>query len=642
MEDTDIDVAEAGETDPWRLSTVALRQAFDRAPNPGLIVDPISGVVLRANKAACALFRLPETSITGRTIGQLYPDARGILHVFTEEALHRGHAWTRELELSHPDGKPLRLEHCAVATSWRGRSCIVITIEDLDAFGRRSIDDEANSYHRKGLKEWSRAELYFREIERENQLILAAAGEGIYGVNADGVTTFVNPAAEKMLGYEASELVGHDMHSLIHHHKPDGSVYPPAECPIYNAFRQGTIKTVDDEVFWAKGKRPIRVEYTSTPIFDSGAVVGAVIVFRDISGRKQDEEKLKAALEENARLRERLEMENAYLQEEIRSHTNHYDILGNSTAISNILQQIGLVAPIDANVLITGESGTGKELVARAIHRASPRRERPLIRVNCAAIPRELFESEFFGHVKGAFTGALRNRIGRFELANGGTIFLDEVGEIPFDLQSKLLRVLQDRRFERVGEERTREVDVRVIAATNRDLKEEVAAGRFREDLYFRLHVFPIECTPLRDRPSDIPVLAEHFLKTVCSRLNIEKPKLTNSNIEALKAYSWHGNARELQNVIERAAILARNGRLNFSWPGAVSLEDQAPAAATPEPDRAAERIYTAAQMEEFERANIRRALDAANGRVSGKEGAAELLGVKPTTLYSRIRAMGL
>ena len=216
--------------------------------------------------------------------------------------------------------------------------------------------------------------------------------------------------------------------------------------------------------------------------------------------------------------------------------------------------------------MITGESGTGKELIARAIHEASSRRDRPLIRVNCAAIPRELFESEFFGHVRGAFTGAMRDRIGRFELADGGTLFLDEVGEIPLELQGKLLRVLQEGNFERVGEERTRAVDVRLIAATNRDLKQEVQRGRFREDLYFRLNVFPVESVPLRERREDIPLLAQHFLNSESKALKSEL-RLSEGDARRLSRYDWPGNVRELQNVIERAAILAQNGRLRIDLP---------------------------------------------------------------------------
>jgi PAS domain S-box-containing protein len=616
-----------------------LKSAFERAPEPRLVVDPVTDTILRANAAACAIYALTPDELHRRRFSSLYGESRGELLVFTGEAIERGHAWSRDLVLRRPDGSQMNLEHSLVACPQRDRLCLLLSILDLTRLRNRTIDNEANSYHRQGLEEWRRAERFFREIERENQMILSAAGEGIYGVNADGITTFVNPAAEEMLGWGAGELVGKEMHSIIHHTRSDGSRYPDAHCPIYNAFREGMVNTVDDEVFWRKDGRALRVEYTSTPIVDEGAVVGAVIVFRDISERKVQEEKLRQALEENAALRERLEKENAYLQEEILTHANHHEIMGKSAAVKKILQQIDLVAPTDASVLVTGESGTGKELVARAIHQASQRRDRPLIRVNCAAIPRELFESEFFGHVRGAFTGALRDRVGRFELADGGTIFLDEVGEIPLDLQSKLLRVLQDRRFERLGEDKTREVDIRLIAATNRDLKREVAAGRFREDLYFRLNVFPIECTPLRERGDDIPVLAEHFLKTTSARLNLKKPTLTNANIETLAAYSWPGNARELQNIIERAVILARQGRLDLHLPG------DGPAAPRERPQRSRPgegEVLTVRQMADLERENIQRALKAAEGRVAGEKGAAALLAMKPTTLYSRIKALGL
>lgn len=261
--------------------------------------------------------------------------------------------------------------------------------------------------------------------------------------------SIANPAAEAMLGWSASDLIGRNMHELIHHHHADGTPYPAEDCPIYNAFRHAKVNLVEDEIFWRKDGPPIRVEYSSTPITDGNEVIGAVIIFRDITERKENERRLRDALAEVERLKERLEQENAYLQEEVRDSRKHHEIIGVSPAIVETLKQIELVAPTDANVLIIGESGTGKELVAQAIHADSARADRPLIRVNCAAIPRELFESEFFGHVKGAFTGAVRDRVGRFELANGGTIFLDEVGEIPLELQGKLLRVLQERTFER-------------------------------------------------------------------------------------------------------------------------------------------------------------------------------------------------
>jgi transcriptional regulator with GAF, ATPase, and Fis domain len=288
-------------------------------------------------------------------------------------------------------------------------------------------------------------------------------------------------------------------------------------------------------------------------------------------------------------------------------------------------------------VLINGESGTGKELIARAIHQASRRSASPLIRVNCAAIPTELFESEFFGHIRGAFTGAIRDRVGRFELADGGTLFLDEIGEIPLELQSKLLRVLQEGQFERVGEERTRKVDVRIIAATNRDLRQEVAAKHFREDLYFRLNVFPIQSPALRDRPMDIAPLAAHFLKQTAKRLNMPGRRLRNSDIERLQRYSWPGNIRELQNVIERALITSHGADLNMDLPDEPHRTEAPTTPLTP-----AGSIMTDAQVRELERSNMQAALKASHGKLFGKGGAAELLGLKPTTLASRLKRLDI
>ena len=622
-----------------------LLHGFLLTKEPLFLLDPFSGRVLRANTAADAFFRMPGDTIERLFIDKLYPDNRAELYVFTEEALARGHARTRALSLFRPDGSKISIEHKATAIAQGDITTLLISLLDLEALHRRDVNEAADSYLRKGLHEWLRDEQYFREIEREYRLILAAAGEGIYGVGVDGRTTFLNPAAEAMLGYTADELVGKDMHSAIHHHRIDGSVYPSNHCPIYNAFKVGMVNTVEDEVFWRKDGSAIPVEYTSTPIIDSGNVVGAVIVFRDVTERRNNEEHLRVALTENATLRERLEMENAYLQEEIRSRGEHHNIIGNSDSLNALLAQIELVAPTDANVLVSGESGTGKELIAHAIHRASSRADRPLIRVNCAAIPRELFESEFFGHVKGAFSGAVRDRVGRFELADGGTLFLDEVGELELTLQAKLLRVVQEGRFERVGEEQARIVDVRLIAATNRDLKLAVTKGEFREDLYFRLNVFPIECTPLRQRVSDIALLAEYYLNSTCERLNLPPPKLTRANVRAMMQYSWPGNIRELQNVMERAAILSRNGKLTLDLPKSVettsqTVHDGAKAEAGSGGGTLPDRILTSAELAMLEKDNLQRALTATGGKVSGRNGAAVLLGMKPTTVYSRIKSL--
>src|SRR4029077_13952103 len=344
------------------------------------------------------------------------------------------------------------------------------------------------------------------------------------------------------------------------------------------------------------------------------------------------------AFEEIERLKRRLELENEYLREEISQSQAFGDIVGSSPGLKMVLEQIDLVSSTNANVLILGESGTGKELVARAIHQRSQRRDRPLVKVNCASIPKELFESEFFGHAKGAFTGALRDRIGRFQLADGGTIFLDEVGEIPLDLQSKLLRVLQEREFERVGEEISRRVNVRIIAATNRDLEAESRAGRFREDLYYRLGVFPIQVPPLRDRAADIGPLAAHFVRRFCEQLNLPSRKLTRGDVQTLERYDWPGNIRELQNVIERALILSRSGRLKFELKQAKQRLPQEPTASRAEDHET--RVLTITEIKEMERANIERALRQCNGQVYCRDGAVALLEMKPTTLWSRPRSL--
>ena len=324
-------------------------------------------------------------------------------------------------------------------------------------------------------------------------------------------------------------------------------------------------------------------------------------------------------------------------------------LIGESAAWRKVLQQIELVASTNATVLISGESGTGKELVAKAIHDKSARRGRQLVIVNCAAIASDLFESEFFGHVKGAFTGAHKDRVGRFGLADGGTIFLDEVGEIPLALQGKLLRVLQEGQYERVGEDHSRKVDVRVIAATNRDLGKEIEAGRCRQDLFYRLTVFPIQVAPLRQRLEDVPLLAEHFMRRLNWRDRSNVPvRLSEENISALLNYHYPGNVRELENIIERAGILTHCFLYKLTVQQileAMLLSEQRkqldaiakePLVAGPGPKK----VMTYAEMKNLERENLVAALQATNYRIYGAGGAAELLGVKPTTLASRIKTL--
>ena len=340
-----------------------------------------------------------------------------------------------------------------------------------------------------------------------------------------------------------------------------------------------------------------------------------------------------------------LDAQSSWIQEEVVQTKAFGDLVGQSAALRSVVTHIDVVAPTEASVLILGETGTGKELVAHEIHRRSARKDGPLVRVNCASIPRELFESEFFGHVRGSFTGAVKDRAGRFETAEGGTIFLDEVGEIPMEVQNKLLRVLQEKRYERVGDDRTRRANVRVVAATNRDLKESAATGRFREDLFYRLNVFPVEVPPLRERMDDIPLLAKHFVELSARELKCTKPRLTRAAVTKLQNYDWPGNVRELRNVIERAVILARGGVLDVDLP----ISSHVAPTTTPSPQTDLQagspvqpKFLTEVEVQRFERDNLLLALEAANWKLTGRDSAAELLGLKPTTLISRMTKWGL
>jgi transcriptional regulator with GAF, ATPase, and Fis domain len=329
-------------------------------------------------------------------------------------------------------------------------------------------------------------------------------------------------------------------------------------------------------------------------------------------------------------LKEQLQAENRYLMEEIKSQHNYARMVGQGPAIEHIHSQIDHVARTDSSVLIQGESGTGKELIARSIHDASHRRDRPLVKVNCGAIAPTLVESELFGHEKGAFTGAVKKRIGRFELADGGTIFLDEVGELPLDIQVKLLRVLQEGEFERLGSSETRRVDVRVIAATNRNMSDMLARGDFRDDLYYRLSVFPIHAPSLRQRKEDIPLLVEHILNGLSFRLSKNFTHVSPAVLQQLCDYDWPGNIRELQNVMERAAIICSPPVLDVA---------PIPSHDNKRREIAASTIVT---MREAEAEHIRKALMRTKGVIAGKQGAAELLDLPPSTLRSRMKKLGI
>jgi transcriptional regulator with GAF, ATPase, and Fis domain len=403
---------------------------------------------------------------------------------------------------------------------------------------------------------------------------------------------------------------------------------------------------------WAKAEGI--VAFAGQPLIFKGETLGVLAVFSRVHIGQDQFEWLRTfadhaavaianaqAFDEVTRLRQQIELERDHLREEVREVLAFGDIIGDSPALKGVLRQVERVAPTDASVLLLGESGTGKELIATAIHDRSSRRDRALVRVNCASVHADLFESEFFGHVKGAFTGAVRDRTGRFQLADGGTLFLDEVGEIPPTLQAKLLRVLEEGQFERVGEEHTRRVDVRIIAATNRVLEREVEAGRFRQDLYYRLSLFPIELPPLRERKEDIALLASHFVRLASRRLNRPAPLLTEMDVRALEQYDWPGNIRELAHVIERAVILTDGRRLQLDQALTLARPRSAPEASVPVSGSPSP-LLTDEEVRRLERENIRQAIARAGGKIYGRGGAAELLGLKPTTLAYRMKALGI
>ncbi|MCL5043396.1 MAG: sigma 54-interacting transcriptional regulator [Gammaproteobacteria bacterium] len=598
--------------------------------------DPVGNRFVDINIAACKLFGYPRHEILELTVTKLFGHALPELIVFTQAVLEEGKGWSDSFTCTRKDGERIELELSASTLKLKGVVYLILVLRERDEERYRQNQANVERTMRGGLIEWQNILTLFQESERENQLLLSAVGDGIYSIDSEGLATYVNPAAARMLGWQQEEMIGKNIHRIHHHSHADGSHYPVEDCPIYKAVHDGMVHEGKQEVFWRRDGSMFPVEFTSTPVISGGSIIGSVVVFRDITERHTTQQRLESAMDELRELKQRLEQQNAYLQEEILIEHHFREIVGQSEPILTIVKQIDVVGPTDASVLIHGESGTGKELIARAIHQSSRRSENPLIRVNCAAIPAELFESEFFGHVKGAFTGAMRDRVGRFELADGGTLFLDEIGEIPLELQSKLLRVLQEGQFERVGEERTRKVDVRIITATNRDLLAEVKAKRFREDLYFRLNVFPILSPALRERPEDIPLLASHFVKQICSRLGRPPARLRKADVQRMQDYSWPGNIRELQNVIERALITSKGQDLLLDVPVAQGGV-QSPEKVTP-PQVGG--ILTEAQLRQLERDNIKAALAACDGKIFGENGAAALLGMRPTTLASRLKKL--
>jgi len=469
-----------------------------------------------------------------------------------------------------------------------------------------------------------RAKAALRTSEERYLLALAGSTDGLWDWDLLSDTVFYSDRFREILGYSYREFPG-EINSLRSRLHPD-----------------------DKEVVWAAIQRhlqervPYKVEYrlqTSSGAYlwflargqaiwnAEGKAIRMCGSIQDITERKQAELNLQTALTEIKELKEKLEVERAYLQEEIKLEYNYENIIGQSDGLNYVLYKVEQIAPSDTTVLVLGETGTGKELVARAIHGLSPRKGRALVKVNCATLPSNLIESELFGHEKGAFTGAHARQLGRFEVADGATLFLDEIGELPLELQAKLLRVIQDGEFERLGSSGTVKVDVRVIAATNRNLEKEVHRGRFREDLWYRLSVFPITVPPLRERTEDIALLVDFFVHKIAKRLGKSIESIPTSVMNALQDYKWPGNVRELENVLERAVINSSGPKLR--------LVDKLKEPAKDLP-------ATQKTLEEVERDHIVRVLEQTNWRVSGNNGAAEILGLNRSTLRARIRKLDI
>jgi len=515
---------------------------------------------------------------------------------------------------------------------------------DLETRSGEHVDCLASAVVERGdAGDYLRTVVVYTEVNREAQLeqhyqdLYRRTPAMLHTVDARGRIMHVSDHWLAKLGYRRDEVIGRVVTDFMTEDARENS-----ERQLAGVMLHGELDN-EPRAFLAKSGEVLEVLISSAAERDeNGELVALLVASKDVTERNRAERQLRKAFEENARLREELERERDYLREEVQVSMNFGRIIGESPPLKKMLARIEAVAQTGASVLIQGESGVGKELVAHVLHARGPRSAGPLVKVNCASIPQELFESEFFGHVKGAFTGAHRDRVGRFQLADGGTIFLDEVGEIPLALQAKLLRVLQEGEYERVGDERTHSVDVRVIAATNRDLEDTVADGRFREDLFYRLSVFPIDVPPLRERGDDVVQLAMHFLELACQ--DFGHPPLTLSRKQAalLKRYDWPGNIRELKNVIERAVILSRGKvlRLDLAMANILSGSD----ADTTKPDDAGSgtQVLTEQELRELERNNILSALRQSDWRVSGPKGAAELLGLKSTTLTDRMRRFGI
>jgi PAS domain S-box-containing protein len=595
-----------------RESEERYRDLYDEAPAVYLSVGT-DRRIRRANRQAAELFGYPLDQLLGREVFDLLadtphgkPKARAIFARFLagQEALNE------ELEWRRADGTAV----------WTRASMRPI----FDAQGHV----EATRSVHVDITDRKRAEEALRLSEERLQRILDSAMDGIVTLDGARLVELFNGAAEKIFACPATQAIGQPFDRFL----PDRLRRVLDESVAM--FERGDRATA---YLWAPDGLSARTldgrEFPIEATISRAEVKGRnlyTLIVRDIDERRRAEEQLR-----------QLHLQNQYLQEELRSVHNFDEIVGQSRALQEALDKIRLVATTDSSVLILGETGTGKELIARAVHSHSKRKDRPLIKVNCAALPSGLIESELFGHEKGAFTGATEKRMGRFELADGGTLFLDEIGEIPPEVQVKLLRVLQEREFERVGSNKTIRVDVRVVAATNRDLTKAVAEGKFRQDLYYRLNVFPVHLPPLRERQEDIPLLVHYFVARYAAKIGRQISRVPRDVMQRLIAYSWPGNIRELENVIERALILSPGPDLLLE-PGMLPVTSSTVPMNTHIQPGLPDSPTDSLTLEDAERNHVITVLKQTKWRVDGPHGAARILNVHPNTLRSRMKKLGI
>jgi PAS domain S-box-containing protein len=466
-----------------------------------------------------------------------------------------------------------------------------------------------------------------KEAERRWRALLENVELFVTEVDRDGVVTYVNPFYSRITNWTPDQVIGRSLTGLV-----------PEEdrLRLKGILDAGTVTDLADPTdvtFLTRDGRRRDAVWASVPLLDSaGQLTGVLSVGSDVTNRKRAEAARDQAIQELEEFKRQLEDENVFLRRELETTHGFAEIVGDSDALKYVLYRVEQVADTDAMVLIEGETGVGKELVARAIHRRSNRADRAFITVDCGTLPPNLIENELFGHEKGAFTGANGLHKGRFELADRGTIFLDEIGEMPLDLQVKLLRVLESGEFSRVGASRSRSSDVRVIAATNRHLETEVEEGRLREDLFYRLHVYPITVPPLRDRPEDIPLLVHHFVRRLAGRLGRQIDEVPGPTMRRLTEYPWPGNVRELENVLERSVILSTGPVLRLPDGFAGKLPSE----------RTAIQTDPHVPLDELEREHISNVLDSTDWKIEGEDGAAARLGLKASTLRSRMNKHGI